>query len=332
MYYSQFNDAFTKNVRISFDNGFNEMMESQLYAKIFAVADTTEMLEKFNSTESTTLPQEVGESQTVPYAKLSKWYSTFHSGKGYADRIVITAEDRVAMKDNTTVFAELLARERNRVLLGFQKKIEINAHERLNNAFTGGSTGSYIYGGDLKPLIATDHAWNSTGWTFSNKLASQDLNVDAVRLLEQTARKFTDANGVPLPLQPDTVIVKAGSTAAFQAKQLFGINMGQYSPTTLGNVNIFQGSAYTLVETPYIQNVQDGSGNDKSDKAYFFVDSRYMGNNQFGNPLFLHFEKRPALEGELFQTSNLDREYSFYGHWKMWIRNLPYAWFGSVWA
>jgi hypothetical protein len=318
MYLAEYNNLFTKNVRISFDQGFQTRLMQSAYNKLFAVADTTEIVEKFNSTESMDLPQYVSEGQTLPITKLYKGYLTTFQGKGFGHRILVTKEARLSAKDDTLVLAMLIAREKQKALDAFDRFIETEAHKFFQNAFinTPGFTGPDGIG-----LIGT-HVWNSTGTTWTNLLVTQALNVDAVRQLEIAAGAFVDANGNVMPLRPDTVIVKKGSTASFQAKQLFGINMGQYSPTVLGNVNIFQGGSYTMIETPFFVN-DPAIPSFVADTVYFFADSRMMAND---NALFMHFLQRPRLEGEATQLPDLTYQYYFYGHFKAGIRALPIGW------
>ena len=326
MYLQEFNNLFTKNVRVSFDNGFQMRLINSAYTRFFMVADTDEIVEKFNSTEGMDLPDYVTEDENLPETKLYKGYLSTFVGAGYGHRIKVTKEARLSAKDNTLVLATLINREKIKALDAFNWFIEKEAHKFLNNAFIGG--GNYV-APDGQPFISATHQWNSSAAQFSNLLPAAALDQNAVQLLEKAAASFKDAQGNEMPLNMDTCIVKKGSKASYLAKQLFGVNSGQYSPTTLGNVNIFQGGAYTLIETPFISNVQDGSGNNKEDTAYFFADSRFLG---MDNALFLHFLQRPRLEGEATQLPNLTYQYYFYGHMKLGIRNLPIGWYGSVGA
>ena len=325
MFFTEFNNLFTKNVRISFDQGFSARLMDSHYNKIFAVADTNEVVEKFNSTESMKLPKYVNESDILPVTKLEKGYLSYFTAAGFGDRIIVSKEARLYAKDDTLVLQQLLDRERVKTLDAFDWFIETETHKILNYGFvvTPGFTAP-----DGASLISANHIRNSTGTTWSNLLAGAALDVTAVRLLEKAAGKFTDAQGNVIPLRPDTCIVKRGSTASFQAKQLFGINMGQYSPTTLGNVNIFQGASYTLIETPFIWPLLNGGWVDCADTVYFFADSRFLGQE---NPCFVHFVQRPRLEGEANQLPNLDWQYYFYWSFKFGIRALPIWRWWSLW-
>lgn len=321
MYLSEFNSTFTKNVRLAFDNSFMQSMDRSAYTKFFEVADTTELVEKFDSTESIKLPNFVGESQNGVTRQLGKGYVSFFEGFGAENNIIISKLARLGARDDTTVLQELLRREQAVAIMSFEVMIEQRAHLWFNNptsttATYQGKTFSLV-GPDLLPFLDNAHAWNSTTATFDNLLPAAALSVDVVRQVEAIGGAFLDAEGNQKPIRFDTVIAKKGGKGSFNAKQIFGINNGQYSPTTVGVINIFEGSDYTLIETPYMDNTD----------SYFFWDSKLE------NPLFLHFLQRPSLEGPAFQNpNNLDWIYSFYANRKGGLRNVPFAWIGSIGA
>lgn len=133
MYFSEFNNLFTKNVRISFDEGFQTRLMESAYNKLFAVADTNEVVEKFNTTESMEKPQYVNEGDILPYAKLKKGYLTYFTSVGFGHRIAITKEARLSAKDDTLILAELINREKVKALDMFDSFIEEETHKMLNN-------------------------------------------------------------------------------------------------------------------------------------------------------------------------------------------------------
>jgi hypothetical protein len=189
MYLAEFNNAFTKDVRKSFDNGFNMRMEQSAYTRIFSVADTTEGTEKFNSTESIELPSFLSESETLPVSKLGKGYVTVFTGDGFGDRIIISKEARLNAKDNTTVLATLINREKVKALDAHDKFIEKRTHLFLNNplapsvAFQNKTVN--LLSPDAEPFLSTTHVFNSTGQTFSNLLPANAFSIDVIREVER---------------------------------------------------------------------------------------------------------------------------------------------------
>jgi len=113
----------------------------------------------------------------------------------------------------------------------------------LNDAFAG----TYYLAPDGIALCGT-HVYKSTGNTFVNS-GTAVFGQDAIDDLEDYGGAFVDANGKPLPITFDTIIVKKGSDAAREAKKLFG--MHGMTPTSVADINIYEGE-YTLIETPYI--------------------------------------------------------------------------------
>jgi hypothetical protein len=213
------------------------------------------------------------------------------------------------------------------VLEGFEETLNVETHAYFNHAFDGGPTGVEYLAPDLMPFISATHKWSpevgSTG--FSNLLPATAINETQIAALKKYGASFKDAQGNTMPLRFDTLIVKLGSDREREAMKLFGNYGGQYSPTAIGSVNIYQGSDMKMISTPYIS--------DAMEKAYFFVDSRFLGEGRRGNPLMLRFLKRPGMiDGLLIDKDNNDYIYNFGGHRKTGIRNIPFARCGSVGA
>lgn len=314
-----------KNVRIAFDNWFNQMLDNTIYNKLFAVNDTNERVEKFQSSNSVSLAKKMsGESQNAPTSQLDKGWTAVFSGDSRKNQIITSWEVRLAMKDDTLVIDTYLAREQAKVLDGFNVTINQVVHDYFNYAFTGWPTGTEFLAPDLEPFISAAHKRSPTNpTTFSNLLPASVIDETQISLLHKRGGSFKDPNGIPMPLRFDTLVVALGSDREREAKKIFGNYGGQYSPTTIGNVNIYQGDSMKMISTPYLADP----------KMYFFVDSRYLGDSIYGNPLFLHFEKRPWMVWAIYEDpNNFDYIYKFGWHRKSGIRNIPFARCGSMWV
>lgn len=93
--FAEFNNAFTKNVVKAFENGSNEVLKRNYFPMFSEVVDTTEYMEKFNSTEGQDLPQYIAEKQTLPLVSLEKGYTTILESRTPADRICISKDVRL---------------------------------------------------------------------------------------------------------------------------------------------------------------------------------------------------------------------------------------------
>ena len=71
---------------------------------------------------------------------------------------------------------------------------------------------------------------------------------------------MVDSKGKPMPVSMKSIVVKKGGKAAVAARKLFGMYGSQYSPTVIGDINIYMGE-FNIIETPYII----------SDTAYYFM-------------------------------------------------------------
>lgn len=183
----------------------------------------------------------------------------------------------------------------------------------VNNGRTGTSS---VVSPDGEAAFSANHGWNSSANVWDNLLAAVALDLNVVREVERRAAAFVDARGCEMPMFPNKIIVKAGSTAAQQAKKIFDVtvNNNQYRVDDPTDLNIYAGR-YTIIETPYIE----------SDTAYFFVaDMDNMANTGIQNPRHFRFQQRPMLEGTLLQTENMAYEYAYSEAIKFGLTNQPF--------
>ena len=327
MLFNDFDNLFTKDVRKTFENGSNDVMVRAYLNKFSTVVDTTEYSEKFNSTEGMDLPTYVEEKQLLPLNQLEKGFVTILTSRTPAHRICISKDVRLQAGDNTTSLRTHLSREIQLAITRFLKFNEIEAHRVFNQGFTNlpvnnGRTGTAtVAAPDGQATFDVAHTWNSTANTWDNVLAAVALDLNVVREVERRAAAFVDATGCEMPMFPNKIIVKAGSTAAQQAKKIFDVtvNNNQYRVDTPDDLNIYAGR-YSIIETPYIE----------SDTAYFFVaDADNAMNMGIENPWTFRFQQRPMLEGTLMQTANLAFEYAYSEAIKFGLYNQPFNMRGS---
>ena len=306
---AEFNTTWSKNIVESYDMQSKEAIKNSAVSRIFDIVDTTEYTESFNTTEAMDAPGYFDEGETLKESSTGKGYKVTFDSREFGHTITVTKKARLKAKDSTEKLLEVINREKNNAITTMMAFIETEAHKIFNEAF---SSTTYLAPDGLC-LCNDAHAWKSTSATFDNLLsAGTVLSATVVDAAEKYAGAFTDAEGNAMPIMLNKILVKKWGTAAQAAKRLFGVknSAGQYSPTSVGAINIYEG-AYTIIETPYLT----------SDTAYFFLgDAEQMG---IDNPLFINFMQRPQIEGEFTQIKNLNWEASVAASMKFGIRNLP---------
>lgn len=315
---AEFNSTFSKDIRQTFENMSMEAMKNSAFSRWMNVNDSTEYSASYTSTEGIDLPTILTEQQTLPTSNLGKGYKVTQDSEEYGHNIVITKKARVKAKDDTEKLARHVATLRNAAIIGLYTKVEKLAHGLLNDAFAGAT---YLAPDGLA-LCSDAHVWNSTGNTFDNKLSSGTAPTTTV--LDSVASyggAFTDSHWNEMPLNFRTIVCKKGGSAFTKWRQILGLNNGQYSPTSISNVNIYVGE-YTIIETPYLS----------SSTAYFFVadtDGLVGSDGNSLNPMYLDFLQRPQIEGDARVKDNLDFVYDYTMSFRFGIRNQPFTILGD---
>lgn len=312
---AEFNTDWSKSIVESFDQQSKDAIRNSAMNMILDISDTTEYTESFNATEAMDLPGYIDESENLKLSATGKGYKVTFDSAEFAHKIKITYPSRLKAKDSTEKLLEVINREKNNAIITMQIFLETETHKLLNEAF---SSTNYLAPDGLS--ICNDaHVWNSTGTTFDNKLsAGTALSNTVVDAVEAYAGAFKDAQGNPMPLKFNKIVVKKGGAAATAAKRLFGVPnaQGQYSPTSVGAIDIYNGF-YTIIETPYLT----------SGTAYFFIaDHEMLGQS---NPLFCNFIERPKIQGAMEEKDNLDWIMKVAGSFKFGCRSLPFTILGD---
>lgn len=294
----------SKQIKESFDNGSRVAIEQWQDARIFDIQTTTEVLEEFTSTEGVTGAKKLAELETPGVVSLDEGYTVQLVHERFGEAIVISEQMQVESRDNTTKILTYLERQRNRALIDLKNLFTTRIHLMLNEAFS--STSAYL-SPDGVELCGT-HTWNSGG-TFVNATTAA-FSETAVDAAMEYAGAFTDAAGVPMPLNFDTIIVKKGSAVAKAAKQLFAFGI---SPVTVATVNIYEGEM-TIIETPYITTAA---------KAYWF-----LRDSSLENSLYVGITEMPSAKAPIIQDNQSVRT-NLTGFWKQGVRNMPFDIYGG---
>lgn len=117
---------------------------------------------------------------------------------------------------------------------------ELFGHDVYNNGFT---TAKYV-GRDGKALFATDHPVVGTGGTYANRPAVDvDLSEAAIEAAIQSFDNMTDDRGMPIDIQPTTLLVSPENE--FLARRL--LNSAGMPGTNNNDINPIQGRLNIVV-------------------------------------------------------------------------------------
>lgn len=300
----------TKWINENFENAAREAEMVSAYNKIFRVIDTNNYDSIYTSTEGASLPTYLTESETPNNFTLWEGYKVTLSSQEFGQNLIVPYKVRLLKNDSSVVFDEVVKEQLDQLVISAKYFIEKETHKMLNNGF------STVLAPDGLSLFNNAHAFNS--WvTFDNLLAASALDLSVIDEVERIWWAFVDGNENEFPIVFDTIIVKRGSKAAEAAKRIFGLNRGQYQPTSIANVNIYEWE-YKIIETPYIT----------SNTAYFFTSSNTP---WMTNPLHVEFVDRPGIKS-MIEKENLDVVYPCAGSFKYGVVNMPMNWLGSAWA
>lgn len=298
-----------KGIKKSFDNFASEEIRRYQDMRIFDFYNTTEVFEKFTSIEGLSGSRKLGENEAPPVLTLDDGYSVQIEEERFGGAIELTeAEYRREANDNTIKVDNALKKKRNQVLVDNINLFLEQAFYFLNHAFD--SAASYL-APDSVELCGT-HSWKKSGAsTWANKTTAE-LSEAAIDAAMEFGGAFTDAQGKPMPINYDTIIVKKGSAAARWAKKQFAFGI---SPIAVADINIYEGE-FIIIETPYITS---------ANKKYWFLrDSKFP----LGNSVVIGIGEYPTLREPIKQNSEAIRT-NCTGFWKQGIVNLPVDWYGG---
>lgn len=300
-----------KGIKKSFDNAASEKIRSYQDMRIFDFYNTTEVFEKFTSTEGLGGSRKLANAETPPTLALQDGYSVQIEEERFGGAIELDeAEYRREANDATMKVDTALIRKRNQLLVDNINLFLTQAFYFLNHAFDSAS--EYLAPDSVE--LCGVHSWNTAGAaTFDNSgTAALDSAGAVIDAAVEFGGAMQDAAGRPMPMSYDTIIVKKGSAAARTAKKLFAFNI---SPTAVNDINIYEGE-FTIIETPYIT---------AANKKYWFLrDSKFA----LGNSVVIGIGEYPTMREPIKQNNEAIRT-NCTGFWKQGIVNLPLEWYGS---
>lgn len=298
-----------KGISKSFNNAMQNKIDSYRDNRIVDLYPTTEVFEIFTSTEGMSGAKELSNAETPPVLYLKDGYSVQISEKRFGGAIELDEEEyRREENDNSTKVQTALKRKRNHLLIANKNLFLQEMFKFLNYAFAT----TYFAAPDAAALGAT-HTWKS-GTTFVNN-GTAKISQTAIDNLEEYGGAMVDADGIPMPLDFDTIVVKKGSANEREALKLFAYGI---KPTAVADINIYEGSK-TVVSTPYITT---------ANKLYWFAIASQDPN---GNPLKMGIGEYPTLREPIKQNNEAIRT-NCTGFWKQGIVNMPYSIYCSTGA
>jgi len=297
--------AAAKGLQPIFKNAMDKSILKYKDTKLFNFKNTREWTEICTSTEGLTGIKDLAENETPPINTLREGYLVNISPVRFGGGIEFTEDDYIKAADSTTKVKEILDEKKNQNLVASYKHFLDKIFYLYNNAFNSSAT---VLAPDGVEIAGT-HTWKS-GTTFTNK-GTKLLGAAAIADMETYGGAFVDADGRPMPISFDTIVVKRGSANAREAKKLFA---DKIVPTKVADVNIYYGE-YTIVETPMLTN-----------PLYWFA---YDSMSPIAMPMYVGILKMPAYNEPIKQNNEAVRM-NITGYMKVGLPNLPINFYGST--
>jgi len=289
-----------KGIKKSFDNAASLKIKEYMDSRLFNFENVSEVSEIFTSTEGMTGAKELSQLETPPSLRLEDGYSVTLTEKRFGGAIVLPEATYRRDGNDTTLKVNLfLQRQRNQLLVSNVNLFLTNIHKMYNEAFS--STSEFLAPDGVE--LCGAHTWKS-GATFDNGVTAV-FSESAVDSAMEFGGAFTDAAGVPMPVNYDTIVVKKGSATARNAKKLFAFNI---SPVAVNDINIYEGTM-RVIETPYITYANRLN--------WFLIDSSKE------IPMYVGIGEMPTLRAPIIENNEAIRT-NCTGFWKQGVNNMPY--------
>lgn len=241
-----------------------------------------------------------------------------------AENATIVAEVPVQTFDKTytqVMFSKMLGftwkmwkfgikkRDVTRIVSALKDAAYTNRENRLARYLDAGWLTSHTYaddsgshtvtgtGGDSAALYTASHTREDGGTAWSNLVsdgttANMNLDYPGLKALYRIAALVKNPKGQPFPVNPNRIMVKKGTTAAFRAKEILGALKNNKIPGEFSN----DGAAiesFELVENPFLLGTGDATSTTNLSAAtnWHAVDSTMIG-DEYG---LQYFESQPAV-------------------------------------
>lgn len=265
-------------IRAFLESNVKAYEEMSTIKKIFKMVDSEHYGEKFGGLTGFAHGfQPVGEGGSYPMDERQEGYSKFLENITWKDSFAITQEmmeDSIVLDLNKTgarsfIDQYYLTREK------YGSQLLIGAAKGTKTKFRG--LDMDCTSADGVSLFSTSHP-SKTGnpGVQSNKFAGA-FDVDVLSKIETKMQNFTDDNGEVLNITPDTIIIP---NDAGLKKAVFEAIGSDKDPSTSNNGFNYQFGRWTVVVSPYLNGLMDGT-----DKPFMLLDKKY--NDNYNGLLFL---------------------------------------------
>lgn len=168
----------------------------------------------------------------------------------------------------------------------------------LTNYTTYDDSGNYSItttGGDGLAMASASHTREDGGTAWSNIVSdgttsNMVLDYPGLKALHRVAALVKTPKGKPMPMSPNRIIVKQGSTAAFRAKEILGALKSNKIPGEFSNDGAAI-NAFELCENPYLLGTGDATSTTNLSSAtnWHAFDTSLI-NDEYG---IQYFESQP---------------------------------------
>jgi len=314
-----FINNITKATKEVIDNGSQMKSLTQDFNKFVKAKVITETDQKFVSTVSLGKPQKTGEWQQVGRASTAVGHTTIITMlPKTTESTVYSYEFEKGKMDLTQRISEESAKNTRRIMYSMRHEMNVEAYKMLNDGFNPAA--QYI-SPDLRAVFSANHYFTEEAplATFSNLLPAVSPSLSVLRDVERRAGEFMDAAGQQIILNPKRIMVKTGSSASHDWKQIFfGENYRTSVLTGANGVNIYTNGEYSIVDSPFL----------KSDTAYFFLsDTEYW---EIESPFHLWVMSYPTIEwGAVHDNNTLTTQVTYVSYYQVGLKNIPIGVYGS---
>lgn len=223
--------------------GFKEWPE--LYTQVFNVRDSKRATEYVTAMSGLAMPSSKIEGGDMTYDDPKQLYDGSVSHTTYAQGVRLTME--ALQDDEYNILGEKMFRSMGR---GFAQRVETEAWNVFNRAFTAGYTGP-----DGVVLCSTSHPKNpdeSTTYISNRAATDADLSVSALKSAITNFKSMTDERGLRFTQTPKKLIVTTGDE--WTAKEILTSALEPYVAENTNNV--LQNSLELLV-VPYLSDADN---------------------------------------------------------------------------
>lgn len=272
-----------------------------IHNKIFNVMPSKQPMEKFTQMTAMTGFMPVGELGDSPVDGMQEGYDKILEHEVWKDSFTISRE---AMDDARLMD---LKQKPQSFITAYYRTREMYGAALIGKAMSGATAVNFrgksfsLKTADGAALFSTAHTSKTGGTANQGNFFANTVSADNIGLVATAMQNFTDDDGNPLTIEPDTIIIPNDAALKKAVFEAIGSND---DPETMNGALNYQYGLWTVMVWPYLnQHVDTG------DAPFIMMDSKH--NAEYNNAVWLdrvHLEVNSELNRS--NTSNTWYGYS----------------------